>query len=210
MSATVVNGEGVILQAPSFDAPLTVKAQRAPEPKIDAELIAELARKNRELSEALAEERAKTGTTNGHDKSANASKILTADFFAYMPEHRYIFVPSRDLWPASSVNARCEPPTHADGAPVTKPVKRTGKHGADVLVDVPMSATEWLDEHQPIDQMTWAPGAPMVVRDTLVSNGGWFVLPGCAVFTFYTFRRRFNPAIRTTFQCGSITFGRST
>ena len=124
-------------------------------------------------------------TTTATTTTANASKILPADFFAYMPEHRYIFVPSRDLWPASSVNARCEPPTHADGTPVTKPVKRTGKHGADVLVDVPMSATEWLDEHQPIDQMTWAPGAPMVVRDKLVSNGGWLDRPGCAVFNLY-------------------------
>src|SRR2546430_254872 len=32
--------------------------------------------------------------------------IGLADFFAYMPTHRYIFVPCRQLWPARSVNAR--------------------------------------------------------------------------------------------------------
>jgi hypothetical protein len=31
------------------------------------------------------------------------------DFFAYMPMHTYIFTPSRELWPASSVNARIPP-----------------------------------------------------------------------------------------------------
>ena len=28
------------------------------------------------------------------------------DFLAYMPQHSYIFAPSRELWPAASVNAR--------------------------------------------------------------------------------------------------------
>ena len=32
------------------------------------------------------------------------------DFRAYMPMHEYIFVPSRELWPASSVNARVATP----------------------------------------------------------------------------------------------------
>ena len=31
------------------------------------------------------------------------------DFYAYMPEHKYIFIPTRDLWPASSVDARIPP-----------------------------------------------------------------------------------------------------
>jgi hypothetical protein len=52
---SIVNGEGVILQPPSFDAPLIVKPLQAPEPNNDAELIAQLARTNRELREALAE-----------------------------------------------------------------------------------------------------------------------------------------------------------
>ena len=31
------------------------------------------------------------------------------DFVAYMPTHNYIFKPTRELWPAPSVNARVPP-----------------------------------------------------------------------------------------------------
>jgi hypothetical protein len=34
------------------------------------------------------------------------TRLNYEDFFAYMPEHKYIFVPTRALWPAASVNAR--------------------------------------------------------------------------------------------------------
>ena len=32
--------------------------------------------------------------------------VTINDFRAYMPTHSYIFEPSRDTWPASSVNSR--------------------------------------------------------------------------------------------------------
>ena len=36
-----------------------------------------------------------------------APKAVTLDdFFAYMPTHSYIYAPTREMWPASSVNAR--------------------------------------------------------------------------------------------------------
>jgi hypothetical protein len=35
-----------------------------------------------------------------------ATGVALADFYAYMPEHRYLFVPTGDLWPAASVNGR--------------------------------------------------------------------------------------------------------
>ena len=31
------------------------------------------------------------------------------DFHAYMPQHSYIFAPTREMWVASSVNARVHP-----------------------------------------------------------------------------------------------------
>jgi hypothetical protein len=37
--------------------------------------------------------------------------VTLEDFYAYMPTHSYIFAPSRELWPASSVNARVRPPS---------------------------------------------------------------------------------------------------
>lgn len=141
--------------------------------KIDGEKVASKSRLN-----------GAGGLHSTHD-TADAGVVMPGDFYAYMPEHKYIFVPSRELWPASSVNARCEQPTHADGGPVTKPVKRKTKGGAEVWADVQVSATEWADKNQPIDQMTWAPGEPMVVRDRLVNNGGWIERMGCAVFNLY-------------------------
>jgi hypothetical protein len=43
-------------------------------------------------------------------KSAKDSPAVSLDdFYAYMPMHQYIFTPTRDLWPASSVNARIPP-----------------------------------------------------------------------------------------------------
>ena len=36
-----------------------------------------------------------------------------------------------------------------------------------------MAASAWLDRNQPVEQMTWAPGEPMLIRDRLISEGGW-------------------------------------
>ena len=57
------------------------------------------------------------------------------DFRAYMPDHKYIFIPSRELWPSSSVNAR---------------LGRIDK-GDDNI-----AASTWLDRYAPVEQMTWA------------------------------------------------------
>src|SRR5204863_6347942 len=43
---------------------------------------------------------------NGHDPSEGAA---LEDFYAYMPMHNYIYVPTRTTWPGSSVNSRIEP-----------------------------------------------------------------------------------------------------
>ena len=44
--------------------------------------------------------------TPGPDADAG---VKLEDFYAYMPMHNYIFAPSREPWPASSVNARIPP-----------------------------------------------------------------------------------------------------
>ena len=43
------------------------------------------------------------------------------DFRAYMPTHSYIYMPTRDMWPGGSVNARVPPVPmfNADGTPQT-------------------------------------------------------------------------------------------
>ena len=87
------------------------------------------------------------------------------DFAAYMPTHTYIFKPTREMWPASSVNARIPPIAMGDGKPVP--------------------ASSWLDSNKPVEQATWAPGEPMEIEDKLVAADRWVERKGCRVFNFY-------------------------
>ena len=88
------------------------------------------------------------------------------DFVAYMPQHLYIFIPTGELWPAASVNARVPPPA----------VDAEGE-------DIP--ATKWLDVFRPVEQMTWSPGKPKLIRGKLIADGGWIDRLGCTVFNLY-------------------------
>ena len=90
--------------------------------------------------------------------------VCLEDFHAYMPMHAYIFSPAREVWPAASVNARIA--SVPDG-------------------ERSLKATTWLDQHQAVEQMTWLPGLPMLIRDRLVSDGGWIDRPGCTTFNLY-------------------------
>lgn len=100
------------------------------------------------------------------------------DFYAHMPSHSYIFAPSREFWPGASVNARImpEPLLDARGFPL---VDDKGKARYQ-------SASAWLDKNRPVEQMTWAPGEPMVIRDRLITlEGGWIERSGCSCFNLY-------------------------
>jgi Family of unknown function (DUF5906) len=103
--------------------------------------------------------------------------VAIADFYSYMPQHNYIFAPSREPWPASSVNARIPPVplTDADGKPIL------GEDGKPKT----MPAAKWLDQNRPVEQMTWAPGLPMIVQDRLISAGGWIERKGVSCFNLY-------------------------
>jgi uncharacterized protein DUF5906 len=97
---------------------------------------------------------------DGHGGDQTSSTLTLDDFFAHMPTHKYIFAPCRELWPARSVNARLG------------------------LIEG-LAANVWLDENRHVEQMTWAPGQPMLIGDSLISEGGWIVKPGCRIFNLY-------------------------
>jgi hypothetical protein len=92
------------------------------------------------------------------------------DFHAYMPTHSYIYIPSREMWPAPSVNARIPP--IAVGV---------GEDGKEKFT----SAAAWLDRNRPVEQMTWLPGEPTIIKDRLVSLGGWIPRANVSVFNLY-------------------------
>ena len=63
---------------------------------------------------------------------ANNVEIHLEDFVAYLPRHNYIFIPTREPWPATSVNARITPVSH----------------GSETI-----PASIWLDKNRPVEQM---------------------------------------------------------
>lgn len=110
-------------------------------------------------------------------KAKGKGAVRLEHFVAYMPMHTYIFAPTREPWPASSVDARIPPqPLYGpDGKP-----KLDGK-GKPVV----MLASRWIDKRQPVEQMTWAPGLPMKIKDRLVAEGGWIEHKGVTTFNLY-------------------------
>jgi hypothetical protein len=92
------------------------------------------------------------------------SGVTIDDFVAYMPSHVYMFTPCREPWVQTSVNSRLPP------MPVL------GKNGRPKQVNgkpVTISPSHWLDQNKPVEQMTWCPGRPMLIKDRLVVDGGW-------------------------------------
>ncbi len=113
-----------------------------------------------------------------HGNCTSDCNGVTLDHFrAYMPAHNYIFAPTGEPWPASSVNARLEP------------IEMKGKTGEPMLDKDgkarKQKASEWLDKNRAVEQMTWAPGLPQVIADRLVSDGGWMPKTGFNVFNLY-------------------------
>jgi hypothetical protein len=103
--------------------------------------------------------------------------VRLEDFVAYMPMHTYIFTPCRETWSGFSVNARLPrmPVYDKHGN-----IKRTAS-GSPVMI----AATKWLDQTAPVEQMTWCPGLPMLIKDRLVVLGGWIERKDVTSFNLY-------------------------
>jgi hypothetical protein len=108
------------------------------------------------------------GSTRDAPKTAVEQQggVRLEDFVAYMPQRSsYFFMPSRDLWPGTSVDARLPPVLGPD----EKPIKPSA----------------WLAVNAAVEQTTWAPGEPMLIKNRLVSDAGWIKRPGCSIFNLY-------------------------
>ena len=102
----------------------------------------------------------KSTTKAAKPKQAPSHKLTVRDFYAYLPEHKYIFIPTGELWPAVSVSS-CLPFIGA------------------------IPANVWLDKHRPVEQLTWAPGFPQLIENRLIVEAGWIEKPGRKVFNQY-------------------------
>jgi hypothetical protein len=102
---------------------------------------------------------------NVGEPPANDDFTLTLeDFVAYMPMHNYVCLPTREFWPAASVNARIT---------------------ATPDLDKKKPASAWLDANAPVEQATWAPGKPLLIYDKVISDGGWIDEPKFTVLNLY-------------------------
>jgi uncharacterized protein DUF5906 len=107
----------------------------------------------------VAEQAAKKEPPSPH-KPTLPNSVKQEDFYAYLPKHEYIFTPTGDLWPAASVDKR-------------------------LLQIYGGKPSEWLDLNRSVEQMTWAPGMPMIIQHRLVSGGDWIYRDGCNTFNLY-------------------------
>jgi Bifunctional DNA primase/polymerase, N-terminal/Family of unknown function (DUF5906) len=100
------------------------------------------------------------------------------DFVAYMQSHDHVFMPAGDFWPAARVDARLPPVKLFDnsGTPIVD-----AKTGAQKQI----SASSWLAKHAPVEQLTWCPGLPQLIRHRLVSAGGWVEHKNAAILNLY-------------------------
>lgn len=87
--------------------------------------------------------------------------LLPEDFVAYLPDHTYFFIPTRDLWKAESIAVH-----------VTSPVDG-------------LKVCEWLDQTRHVEQLSWCPGLELFVRDRIVADGGWMPREGLTVLNLY-------------------------
>jgi hypothetical protein len=94
--------------------------------------------------------------------------VQLTDFHAVMTEHKYLFKPTGELWPAASVNGRINP----------WPKARTA-------AKKPVAPASWLDQHRAVEQLTWHPAEPTLIHDRVVHSGGWAPHDGATVFNLY-------------------------
>ena len=107
----------------------------------------------------------------------NDDALSLEDFYADMKSRQFMYVPARELWPAASVDARIPPVTIRD---VTSNVVLDEKGKPRKI-----AASRWLAANRPVEQMSWVPGAPLIVSDRLISEGGWIERDGASVFNLY-------------------------
>ena len=116
----------------------------------------EAKRKERDLS--IIFDLKKTDTPPQDDKGEGCSMT---DFYAVLPLHKYMFVPTRDMWPAETIN---------------------GLFGRPGELDPPNTV---LDKMRGVQAITWAPGFPLIVNDKLVCDAGWLDRKKCRTLNLY-------------------------
>lgn len=102
------------------------------------------------------------------DPDPRVGGVTFDDFLAYLPAHTYCFLPTREFWPAASINSQFGK------------VDASGRPHPDGI-----NANVWLDQNQSIEQMVWSPAHPLLIEDRLVAEGGWIERSGVTTLNIY-------------------------
>lgn len=110
----------------------------------------------------------------GSDASGATTGIALADFGSYLPDRKYIYLPTGKMWEPEGVN-RAFPPINK------------------------VKQSTLIDAECPIHDMTWAPGKPQIIKDAFLDQGGWIRADGARVYNHYR-----SPAVQGTepYQAG--------
>ena len=90
-----------------------------------------------------------------YDNASPEKPLQVSDFVAHMPTQKYIYTPTGDLWPTASVDERVPPARWW----TVRAIRFSTQRCADAE-----SASEWLSAHAPVEQMTFAPGEPQIIK----------------------------------------------
>ncbi|SFK21943.1 primase-helicase family protein [Methylocapsa palsarum] len=115
--------------------------------------------------------------TAGAAQGADGEGVQLGDFVAYMQSPMCIFKPTGELWPPQRVDQRVPPVQLFDarGRPL---IDEDGEKKS-------LAASSWIARNAPVEQLTWSPGQPQLIKDMLIADGGWIPRRGVSVFNLY-------------------------
>ncbi|MDY0068253.1 MAG: hypothetical protein RBS02_17975, partial [Steroidobacteraceae bacterium] len=119
-------------------------------------------------SELLKVREARPCRVDSDDAQREATARRLDDFHCHMPTAKFLYVPTRDLWPGESVNSAVKDWPDDPRKPGRK-----------------MAPSKWLQKMRPIHQLTWAPDEAQVIEDRVIDTGGWTEYKGERVFNRY-------------------------
>jgi hypothetical protein len=104
-------------------------------------------------------------------------RMSVDEFYAHLPSHDYLHIPTLKHWPRSAVNTviPAQPAVDEDGDPI---------FNADGTPSV-LTASYYLDCYRPIMDKTWSPGDDELIKDRVIQDGGWFDHPGMRTYNMY-------------------------
>lgn len=107
-----------------------------------------------------------TGGAGGSEdpEASDPDKLLLTDFASYLPERKYIYLPTGKVWEPAGIN-RAFPPIGS---------------GKDAV-----KQSDLIDEGCPVHDLSWAPGKPQIIEGAFLDQGGWLPKAGARVYNSY-------------------------